>query len=63
MLQEIQDCVDDIPNKIKKKWKTKIENKTFEPADLFNYFKLSSPYFLTIAPKDNASEIGERVTH
>lgn len=60
MLEDIQEASEvTTPDKIKKKWKAKIENKTLEANDLINYFQLSAPYFLTIVKKDNASEIGE----
>jgi hypothetical protein len=60
MLEEIQDAAEvTTPDKIKKKWRAKVENKTLDPSDLINYFQLSASYFLTVARKDNASEIGE----
>lgn len=60
MLEEIQEAAEvTTPDKIKKKWRAKVENKTLDPTDLINYFQLSAPYFLTVLKKDNASEIGE----
>ena len=61
MLEEIQDTQDTeiSPDKIKKSWKTKIENKTLEASDLVNYFRVSAPFFLNISRKDDAREIGE----
>lgn len=59
MLEEIETAEITNPDKIKKSWKTKIENKTLEPSDLINYFQISAPYFLNITRKDNVSEIGE----
>lgn len=60
MLEEIEEAVEvTTPDKIKKKWRAKVENRTLDPTDLINYFQLSAPYFLTVAKKDNASEIGE----
>lgn len=60
MLEEIQDAAEvTTPDKIKKKWRAKVENKTLESSDLFNYFQLSASYFLTVSRKDSASEVGE----
>lgn len=60
MLEEIQEPENEIsPDKIKKSWKAKIENKTLEAIDLINYFKVSAPFFLNIARKENVSDIGE----
>lgn len=60
MLEEIQDAAEvTTPDKIKKKWRAKVENKTLDPTDLIGYFQLSASYFLTVSRKDNASEIGE----
>lgn len=60
MLEEIQEAAEvTTPDKMKKKWKAKWENKSLDPSDLINYFQLSASYFLTVAKKDNASEIGE----
>lgn len=60
MLEEIQEAAEvTTPDKIKKKWRAKVENKTLDPTDLINYFQLSASYFLTVLKKDNASEIGE----
>lgn len=56
MLEEIQENELATPDKMKKSWKSKIENKTLEPSDLVNYFQKAAPYFLTISRKDN--EIG-----
>lgn len=60
MLEEIQEPVEvTTPDKIKKKWRVMVENKTLDPKDLINYFQLSASYFLTVSKKDNASDIGE----
>jgi hypothetical protein len=60
MLEEIQEAAEvTTPDKIKKKWRTKVENKTLDASEIINYFQLSASYFLTVARKDNASEIGE----
>lgn len=60
MLEEIQEEAEvTTPDKIKKKWRAKVENKTLETADLINYFQLSASYFLTVSRKDNASDVGE----
>ena len=62
MLEEIQleeDSEVTTPDKIKKKWRAKVENKTLDPNDLINYFQLSASYFLTVTRKDNGSDIGE----
>lgn len=60
MLEEIQEAAEvTTPDKIKKKWRAKVENKTLDPTDLINYFQLSASYFLTVSRKDNASDIGE----
>lgn len=55
MLEEIQEDKKEIttPDKILKKWKGKIENKSLEPSDLINYIQLSAPYFFTVTRKDN----------
>lgn len=47
------------PDKVIKKWKAKIENKSLDVSDIVTYFQHSAPYFLTISRKDVASEIGE----
>lgn len=60
MLEEIQEAAEvTTPDKMKKKWRAKVESKTLDPTDLMNYFQLSASYFLTVSRKDNASEIGE----
>lgn len=60
MLEEIQEPVEvTTPDKIKKKWRVMVENKTLDPKDFINYFQLSASYFLTVSKKDNASDIGE----
>jgi hypothetical protein len=61
MIEAIQEDAEDLnsPDSIKKKWKTKIENKTLEITDIINYFQVYAPYFLTISRKDDGSEIGE----
>lgn len=60
MLEEIQEATEvTTPDKIKKKWRAKVENKTLEPSDLINYFQLSASYFLTVSRKDDGSDIGE----
>lgn len=60
MLEEIQEAAEvTTPDKIKKKWRAKVENKTLDPTDLINYFQLSASYFLTVSRKDNASDVGE----
>lgn len=60
MLEEIQEAAEvTMPDKIKKKWRAKVENKTLDASEIINYFQLSASYFLTVARKDNASEIGE----
>lgn len=60
MLEEIQEAAEvTTPDKIKKKWRAKAENKTLDPTDLINYFQLSAPYFLTLVRKENSSDIGE----
>lgn len=58
MLEEIQEAAEvTTPDKIKKKWRAKVESKTLDPSDLINYFQLSASYFLS--RKDNASDVGE----
>ena len=50
------------PDKVIKKWKAKIENKSLDVSDIISYFQKSAPYFLTIfssSRKDVGSEIGE----
>lgn len=60
MLEEIQEPAEvTTPDKIKKKWRAKVESKTLDPTDLISYFQLSASYFLTVSKKDNASDIGE----
>lgn len=60
MLEDIEDAAEvTTPDKTKKKWRGKVENKTLDPTDLINYFQLSASYFLTVSKKDNASDIGE----
>lgn len=60
MLEEIQEAAEvTTPDKIKKKWRAKVENKTLVEQDLLSYFQLSAPYFLTCSKKDNVTEIGE----
>lgn len=56
MLEEIQEDKKEIttPDKILKKWKSKIESKTLEPSDLINYIQLSAPYFFTVTRKDSS---------
>lgn len=56
MLEEIQEDKKEIttPDKILKKWKSKIESKSLEPSDLINYIQLSAPYFFTVTTKDNS---------
>jgi hypothetical protein len=50
MLEEIQEAAEvTTPDKIKKKWKAKIESRSLDPSDLINYFQLSASYFLTVA--------------
>lgn len=64
MLEEIQEDKKEIttPDKILKKWKGKVENKTLEPSDLINYIQLSAPYFFTMTRKDNnVSENSESI--
>lgn len=59
MLEEIQEDAEvTTPDKIKKKWRAKVESKTLDPSDLINYFQLSASYFLTVSKKDSASDIG-----
>jgi hypothetical protein len=60
VMEDIEDTVEvTTPDKIKKKWRGKVENKTLDPTDLINYFQLSASYFLTVSKKDNASDVGE----
>lgn len=60
MLEEIQEAAEvTTPDKIKKKWRAKVESKTLDPTDLTNYFQLSASYFLTVSKKDSASDIGK----
>lgn len=61
MLEEIQEAAEvTTPDKIKKKWRAKAENKTLDPTDLINYFQLSAPYFLSLVRKDNSTtDIGK----
>lgn len=60
MLEEIQEAAEvTTPDKIKKKWRAQVENKTLDPTDLINYFQLSASYFLTVVRKDNAGDVGE----
>lgn len=61
MLEEIQidEELTHEPDKVIKKWKAKIENKTLDVMDIVAYIQHSAPYFLTISRKDVASEIGE----
>lgn len=60
MLEEIQEAAEvTTPDKIKKKWRAKVENKTLDPTDLISYFQLSASYFLSVTRKDSASEVGE----
>lgn len=60
MLEEIQEAAEvTTPDKIKKKWRAKVESKTLDPSDLISYFQLSASYFLTVSKKDSASDIGE----
>lgn len=47
------------PDKVIKKWKAKIQNKSLDVSDIVAYFQHSAPYFLNISRKDVASEIGE----
>jgi len=62
MLESIQDTETEFsPDKVKKTWKAKIENKTLEASDVINYFKVSAPFFLNVSRKDNVSDIGESV--
>lgn len=63
MLESIQDTETEFsPDKVKKSWKAKLENKTLDWSDVFNYFKISAPFFLNVSRKDNVSEIGESLT-
>lgn len=61
MLEEIQmdEELTNEPDKVVKKWKAKIENKSLDVSDIVSYFQHSAPYFLSISRKDVASEIGE----
>jgi hypothetical protein len=61
MLEEIQmdEELTNEPDKVIKKWKAKIENKSLDVSDIVAYFQHSAPYFLTISRKDVASDVGE----
>ncbi|CAG9802220.1 unnamed protein product [Chironomus riparius] len=59
MLEAIQDTETEFsPDKVKKSWKAKIENKTLDSSDVISYFKISAPFFLNVSRKDNVSDIG-----
>lgn len=60
MLEEIQEETEvTTPDKIIKKWRSKVENKNLDPADCFDYFQLSAPYFLSFSSKDKGNDCGE----
>lgn len=62
MLEEIQETEVATPDKIKKKWRAKIESKTLETSDLITYFQISAPYFLQIPRKNSATSENSKST-